>query len=263
MTAPIPRRSQPRMKRSRIVALAAALMFGVGTAWAQSDPGPPRSLDRADDGRSAESGLDEFAPPPHGRQMRGGERGGRGDPPPGLWARMSTEEKAELLSFVQEHFPKLYVELDRLEQMQPMRHAVRMGRIASEMRHLLEVMATNPQLGRLMIKERRLDMETRLLAARYRHAETDGERDKIREEMRTLCEEAFDARLERRELEIGDLEARIVDLRERQEQAANMRDELVEQEIKDRLTRPLGRGRPDDRPDDRRQQRRGPRNDDR
>lgn len=170
---------------------------------------------------------------PPGR--RGGSRRGA---PRALWERMTDEEQAVVKAFIEERFPRMYVELERLEEHSPERYARRMARIAPEMRRLMEILDTDPERGTLMIQERQQDIMLRFLARRYRSANNAEDEAKIRGRARELAEKLFDVRHQRRALEIRELETRLDELRGRHEQAAQMRDQLIERELKDLLDGP-------------------------
>jgi hypothetical protein len=160
---------------------------------------------------------------------------------------MTDAEREKVLAFMEEHFPKMYLEVERQKDRNPDRYDRRMQRVVPEMRHLMEMMETRPEHGVLIIKERRLDMEMRRLAGRYRSAEDEDKRAQLRRRMHELCTQAFDARQQRREIQIRELEARITELHERHAQADQVREKLIEQEVKERLDRPMPhkrRGKP-------------------
>ncbi len=196
--------------------------------------GTPRRTDRG--GLLAQSDL----PRQRERDRAGaGLRAGRpdrrpGGGPPPLWSRLSEEERAEVQAFMVEHFPRMYEELERLQERSPERFQQRMMRLAPEMRGLMDQLAENPERGGLMIEERRLDMEIRMLSGRVRRADNP-DLDRVRQRMHELCTRQFDVRHRRREMEIHELEARIGELRQRQAEAARMRDQIIEKAVNDRM----------------------------
>ncbi|MFQ5590674.1 MAG: hypothetical protein ACE5HE_05900, partial [Phycisphaerae bacterium] len=141
-------------------------------------------------------------------------------------------------SFMQEHFPTMYLELERLKERHPQRFRRRMGRIAPEIRRIMELMENHPERAALMIQARRLDVDMRRLAGRYRHAEDEQTRKRVRKEFRELCGRAFDSRHKLRAIEIRELEARIAELKSRHDEAALMREKLIEQMLRERLDSP-------------------------
>ncbi len=90
-------------------------------------------------------------------------------------------------------------------------------------------------------------------ARRYHSAKKPTGREKAKEQFRALCAQSFDCRHQRREMEIRELEARIAELQLRHEEAATMRDELIDQEVEEHLSREPGPRGPKGR------RRRGPR----
>jgi hypothetical protein len=150
---------------------------------------------------------------------------------------MSEEERGEVLAFVDEHFPFISEELEQLRRRQIERFERRIRQITPEMRELMDMTEINPRRARLAIEERRADMLLRLLTFKYRAAEPD-RRDALRAEMKAISARLFDARQERQEGEIRELEERIEELRRRHADAAKRREAIVEDQISKRLEKP-------------------------
>ncbi|MBI4716217.1 MAG: hypothetical protein HY763_00270 [Planctomycetes bacterium] len=168
----------------------------------------------------------------------GGPRGNRGDDLPGLWPRMSSSERTAMERFIEERFPQMYQELERAKIDDPQRYDRRMSRLAPEMRHLMELGATDPERADLLIEERRLDVQIRQLAQRLRSAEDEARQERGRTQLRELCGRMFDVRHRRREMEIRDLESRIAELRARHAEAAQQREATIDRAVEERLNLP-------------------------
>lgn len=166
---------------------------------------------------------------------RGGDGGGRG-----YWARMSEAEKTEVLNFMEEHFPQMYLEMQRLREHSPERFNRRIRWIVHDIQEMMDLMEVQPERAALMIRERQLMFEMRRAARRYHRAEKTGEQEKARAEFRELCAQAFDCRHKRRELEIRELEARIAELKQRHAEAEKTREKLIDQEVEEHLSRRPG-----------------------
>jgi hypothetical protein len=151
----------------------------------------------------------------------GGAMGGR------LWSEWPEPERRQVEKFIEENFPRMFVELERLKDASEMRYIRRMTRIAPQMRRMMETMRTDPQLGALMIRERQIEMEIWQAVARYRHATNDEDKEKLRTRLNELAGKAFDCRHERRELEVRQLEARLSVLKTRLSESEKMRKELI------------------------------------
>jgi chromosome segregation ATPase len=144
----------------------------------------------------------------------------------------------------------MFVELDRLQERNPQRFERRMSMIAPQVRRLMEVMRTDPQRAALMVRERKLELETRLTAGQYHRAATEAERQRLRARLEQLESEAFDVQNERRQLEIRDAEARLAELRGRVAETQAMRDELIRRRVDRLLERPPPLPEEDHGPDD-------------
>ncbi len=184
----------------------------------------------------------------HGGPGGPGGRSGHGGPP-ALWKKMSEQDRTRIQNFLEEHFPKMYLELERLQESHPERYARRIRRVVPDMWHMMEVLQSHPQRGQLMIQERRLDMDIWRVARRHRASDDVDKQSGLQAKMRELCEQVFDCRHRRRELQIQELETRIIELKQRHAQAAGLREKLIEQEVKERLDKPFPRrGMRDDPP---------------
>jgi hypothetical protein len=192
-------------------------------------PAPPRA--------EGKPGVPEHPPQPPGQPR--GQRPGERQHPPGFWRRMPPQERARLEAFVEEHFPRLYLELERHKDRKHKDMPRRIRRIMPEMLRLMEAMETHPELGTLMIQERRIDMDLHRLVRQYRTCEKEEKRARLRKQVHERCARAFDIRHQRREIEIRGLEVRIEELKQRHAQAAEMRKKLIEREVKTRLDRPV------------------------
>jgi len=222
------RQSRPTRQSTALLLASTLLIAGTPSAvFAQREREPGQSRPPGD--RLGAEG----SRPPRGNGDRRGEH--PFGPPPPLWTRMSQEEQGQMQSFIQEHFPSMYLELERLKDRNPRRFEHRMNRLAPEIRSVMETMETQPERATLMIQSRRLDMQMRQLADRYHSTEEEQTRLRLRGRFRELCAQAFDCRHRRREMEIRELEARVTELIQRHEEAARMRDQLIDQTVRDRL----------------------------
>ena len=148
---------------------------------------------------------------------------------------MTEEERQEVERFVEERFPRMFVELQRIKERRPQRFERRMSRVAPEILHIMEMMELNPERGALLIQERQLDIEMRQVTSKCRFAKGEQKGRRLRGRLRGLCERAFDCRHQRQMLEIRELEARLAELLNRLEESAAMREQLITQEVKERL----------------------------
>jgi hypothetical protein len=139
---------------------------------------------------------------------------------------------------MEEHFPRMYVELQRLKDGDETRYVRRMTRIAPQMRQIMEAMRTDPQRGTLMVRERQLEFEIQQTIARFRSAKDDEAKRRIREHLDGLVGKAFDCRNERRQMEVRELEARLSELQTRLSESEKMRPALIRQRVEDMLEKP-------------------------
>ena len=196
-------------------------------------------------------------PRPAGRPLgRPGGPGGPGGPEfqrpptrPRPWGEVPEPERRPIERFIEEHFPRMYVELQGLKDRDEIRYVRRMTHIAPQMRQIMEVMRAEPQRGALMIRERQLEFEIRQTVAQCRKAEDDSARRRIRQHLEELCGKVFDCRSERRQMEVRELEARLSELQSRLSKSEKMRPALIRQRASELLERPAPQPGGDEGPD--------------
>ena len=208
-------------------------------AAAYAQPGPP-SRSRLPEGvRPARA--EEPTPPGRGFGPRGGPGGpefGRPAGRPRPWSDLPEPERRQIERFMEEHFPRMYVEMQKLKDRDENRYVRRMTRIAPQMLKIMETMRTDPQRGTIMIRERQLEFEIQQTIARFRSAKDDEAKRRIREHLDGLVGKAFDCRNERRQMEVRELEARLNELQARLAESEKMRPALIRQRVADMLEKP-------------------------
>lgn len=226
-----------RMSNGALPAIAALLM-AVGGVLAQPDsPDKPR-LDRGGPGLRR---GDDAGPPgndrgPLGapRRPRPGPMGGR----PPLWSDLPEAERRQIENFIEENFPRMFVELHRLKEQNQRRFTFRMSRIAPQMRRIMETMKVDPQRGALMIRERQVEMEILQTVLRYRQATEEIAKRRLRTRLEELAGQIFDLRHDRRADEVRELETRLDLLKNRLSESQSMRSELIQRHVEQILNRP-------------------------
>jgi len=212
-------------------------MLSCTAAYAQ--PGPRTRTRPAEGVRSAQA--DEPPPPGRGygpRGRPGGSEFGRPAGRPRPWSDLPEPERRQIERFMEEHFPRMYVQMQKLKDGDEARYARRMTQIAPQMRHILEEMRTDPQRGTLMVRERQIEFEIQQSIARFRNAKDDAAKRRIREHLEGLVGKMFDFRNERRQMEVHELEARLSELQTRLSESQKMRPALIRQRVEDMLEKP-------------------------
>lgn len=211
----------------------------------EKDPPPPRDEQKPSPRPEGDDVLAPRPAPPQPAEPqeppgpgRGRPRGGGGPP----WAQRGSVESGpdwpRLREFIRENFPLLHDELEKKRDLPGERGDRRLMRAIGEMRELMEISDINPERGRLLIAERRAEMVLRKLGTRYRLAESDAMRAEIRLQMKEQSAVIFDARQQRHALEIQDLRSRLTELQQRHSEAAERREQLIDELVEDRIRAP-------------------------
>lgn len=162
------------------------------------------------------------------------------------WSKLPEEEREAIQGFLNEHFPRMGVELDRLKESSPQRYERRMNRVALEMRRLMDVSERDPRRATAMIRERQVNFQLQELARSYHQAGDEEERTRIRRSVREMAGREFDNRLQRRQMEVRDLETKLAELKTRLQESESVRDEMVERRTRELLDPQMKRGRMSD-----------------
>lgn len=154
----------------------------------------------------------------------GPRRGPRPDGP------LSPADREEVRAFVREHFPMLHEHLEGLRGREPELFRRRAERIMAPMRELMETYKADPELGAMLIQERRAEVQLRLLGRMHGKHRNESRQKQMEERIRTLTAEMFDLQHERRGLEIRRMETRLQELRQRHDENARMREKIIARE---------------------------------
>ncbi len=208
-------------------------------AHAQPEAGPRQRKRQREGERSVQA--DGTRQRPRGFQPRSGTGGPEAQRPggrPRFWNDLPEQERKQVERFMEEHFPRLYVEMQRMKDRDEVRYARRMTRIAPQMRKIMETVRTDPQRGTLMIRERLTEFEIQQTIADLRGAKDEEAKRQLREHLDSLVGKAFDCQNERRQLEVRDLEARLSELESRLSETEKMREALIRERVTKLLEQP-------------------------
>jgi hypothetical protein len=156
---------------------------------------------------------------------------------------MPDVERKAVMNFMQEHFPRMVVELDQLKESAPQRYERRMERVAPEMRRLMDARERDPHHATVLIRERQVGLQMQQLARSYHAAGDDEEKARIRKSVRDLASQEFDNRLERRNMEVRQLETKLAELKSRLSEMESVREDMLDRRTRELLER---KPRPDE-----------------
>lgn len=238
-------RFEQRNLLSRWTSLSAVLVFALTIAssvYGQDERRekppegrPPKSFD-SERGPRREGLPDDRPRGPHrdfGPNPRSEKIGG-----PPMWNRLSAEERERIQKFMRENFPGVFEELEQMRIEHRERFERRIRRVIPDMWELMDLMEIDPDRGRLMIRERRIDIELRKLGAQYRMSKNEDDKGRLMKSMRDLGAQAFEVRHEREALEIRDIEDRLQELKDRHVAAEEERETWIEDHVQKRIEQP-------------------------
>jgi hypothetical protein len=146
-----------------------------------------------------------------------------------------TPERIErAMKFLQEQYPTLYERLNELREQDPRAFHRQLGHIMPRMPELMNIIDTDPQLGKLIIDEHRLEMDIRDAIVTYRQTKDDAEKDHIRD----LISKQFDVRQEKLKLMIANLERELQRKKQYLSEQAGRKDQVVERDLQRRIEPP-------------------------
>jgi hypothetical protein len=168
-------------------------------------------------------------------------------PPPGpeRFSFVSPEQTEQLMDFLEEHFPKRYRLLSRLQERNPRAFERHISELAPRVLELLLRTKEDPELGELLIEQQRLEDDLRDLVREYRSMDEEAEdaREGLRGKIEEIVARLVDIGLERREHEIAALERRLQRQRDMLQEDLDNRQQTVDERVTEVLERgPGGRG---------------------
>ena len=198
---------------------------------------------------AAPDAVAQAPPEPEMRPQEQGEPGapgrmgrGRGHRPRGWrhghqsYDSLSVEARADLWEFMGEHFPDLAQELADLEQNATEAFAWKMRRMLPRMLELIRLQDDDPEAFPLRVKELGASKRIRTLARQLaRVPAADRDPSKLKN-LRKLVAQRFDIRQQLHRLELKRLEHRLVNARQRLEQAKTDKAKRVDEELENILS---------------------------
>lgn len=150
-----------------------------------------------------------------------------------LPARLTSQQHQALMKFLAEHFPDMHGRMSH----QPKTAPAARGRMFGQLWHLYQTYQRNPGLGRVLIADQKLEFHIRRHARSHAAATDSDAREQLRQDLRRMLTEQFDLRLQRRRLELKELQDRLEDQRRRLERLEQSRQEVIHRRL-ERLTSP-------------------------
>mgnify|MGYP001565255485 CR=1 FL=1 len=220
----------------RTILVTAALSMAAGAAFAQPDSPDKPQRDRGGPGMR----RGDHAPPPDddGGPPDANRAPGPFPGRPPLWTQLPEPERHQVEKFIEDNFPRMFIELQSLKEQSERRFIFRMTRIAPQMRRIMETVKVDPQRGALLIRERQVEGEIFQTMLQYRQSTDESVKRRLRTKVEELAGQMFDLRHERRAGEVRELETRLDLLKSRLTESQSMRTELIHRHVERILTRP-------------------------
>ncbi len=253
------------MKSNRVLIaiMAAGLLATLPAKWVRAQSAPPPAEHRdgppPDDDGGPDDAMDDDGPPgpgPGGPPHRPMRPGAEGIAPGGPGPRMggpdgmhkppmfppTQEEQEALLAFARQHFPEMITRLDALKKDDPQAYKRVSRRMWPRLQIMKEAYERDPQgLGKILIDEKKLEDQIRTKVRAYQQERDSTRKSAVGAELRQLLDQQFDVRLQRRRLELADLQKRLEEQTKRVDSMAAKKQDLVQRQF-DRIT---GEGDPD------------------
>ncbi len=218
---------EPRWRYGVIVCFAIGLAAG-GVSQAQPAPSEEQSATEQERERP------EGGRPGWGRHKGPDSRRGR------FFERIPEEERAKVREFIEEHFPRLASEMRDLETLNPDLFRQRIRDVMPRVLRLMRELDKDEKLGRLGIKEERLEIEIQQVARKYFDASEEQQQADLRAEIEDLIGRQFDVRQKRTERMIELLEKRLTRLKRQAHARSGQRDESIARDVELLLSSPPG-----------------------
>ncbi len=185
------------------------------------------ALAKLDAGASATEVLAELRLSGVSRRDDDGSRGGRAS------GGMAPEEREQMHAFLAEHFPDLWANLSPIIESDPRGADGLLARMAPQIREILFLRRTQPELGSIKIEQMRVGLDFVEASRVYRVKlnapdATQSEKRDAMVTLRALAAARFDTDLRAKQFEIDRLEGRLDELRDSIEEIRARRDMEIE-----------------------------------
>lgn len=154
------------------------------------------------------------------------------EPPP---PAMGPEAEQEALDFVQIVAPFRVEELKTLRAVNPPEFQRRITDVLLHKRKLDFVKRKDPEQYERLLREAKLDQESQGLAEEYRRAKNPEEKNRIKQELKTLLEQLFDVREQNKQGEIQHLEEELARLKSTMTERRKNKPQIVTARVEELL----------------------------
>ena len=154
--------------------------------------------------------------------------------------RLSEQEREEAIEFIEEYGGALRLKkLENIKWRAPLEYENHLRTALIKKRDLERLRENNEILYQKILGTMDMERESFNLAEEYRNAESDAERNDIKEQLRGILSRVFDLKQDERNSRISNLEDKINRLKDDLAERARNKNEIVER----RLGELLGEGR--------------------
>ncbi len=176
------------------------------------------------------------------RRRREGMEPGQKQPPrpggpmrPPMMRPLSEDEQQQVRAWLKEFEPDRLAKLDHVQRENPEMFMMLLTDTFFEMKKIQEMKERDPDSYERITKERKLDVQCRQLAEKYRKLEEETQKAQVRNELQVLLNQLFDLRESMRGQEVKDLENRLNELRQTLEKRRSNKVLIVENRLKQML----------------------------
>jgi len=153
-------------------------------------------------------------------------------PPPPPPLKLTDEQKASLMEYINQFDPVHHEKLKQLEAKSLESFDEALTRYALRFNELRKLRSRNPERYNRIFNERMIDDESFKLAQEYKKQELESEKEKIHTQLEEVLYDQFEDRQKIREEEILRLEAKIQELKENLEKRQEKIDQIVEERLR-------------------------------
>jgi len=148
---------------------------------------------------------------------------------------LTQEQEDEALKYIRETYTDRAERLIRWKDVRPEAYKNALSKAFREMRFMEELKERDPDRYARVMEEKRLESQSRELAAAYRQSDDDAERERLHKEMEDLLSKLFDYRQINRLDEIDRLEKKLEELKAANQERLDNKAEIVQRRLKELL----------------------------
>ena len=153
--------------------------------------------------------------------------------PPRPERELSEKDIEKVMKWLRENEPEMLEKLEGFREREPGAYYHFLREVFMKMERMEEFKKRDPEGYKRMIETSKLDKKIWELMKKYKHAESDEARDKIKAELKQVLSRLFDLKQAQHKAEIEELEKEVAKLKEIYKHHKENKEQIIEERLKE------------------------------